>query len=155
MKLRRREPQESGSMAPISEMDRIRHEINRIFEEPFSLMRQGSSFFEGWEPALDVYENNDRITVRAELPGMKKEDISVSLEENTLTISGERKREEERKEGEVFRSERYFGRFQRIVTLSQPVDVNQIQANYKDGVLTINLPKAEAAKPKQIEVKTS
>jgi len=142
-------------MAPISEMDRIRHEINRIFEEPFSLMRQGSSFFEGWEPALDVYENNDRITVRAELPGMKKEDISVSLEENTLTISGERKREEERKEGEVFRSERYFGRFQRIVTLSQPVDVNQIQANYKDGVLTINLPKAEAAKPKQIEVKTS
>ena len=86
---------------------------------------------------------------------MRKEDIEVSLDGNTLTISGERKQEEEHKEGEMYRSERYFGRFQRSITLPTPADADKIQASYKDGVLTIICPKSEEAKPKQIQVKTS
>jgi HSP20 family protein len=85
---------------------------------------------------------------------MKKEDISVSLDQNTLTVSGERKQEEEKKEGQAYRSERFFGRFQRSITLPQSVDPNNIKANYKDGVLSIELPKSAEAKRKQIEVKT-
>ena len=144
-----------GGQAPFSQLNRIRSEINRIFEDPFSLTAASTSFFEGWEPTVDVYDDKDKLTVKAELPGMKKEDITVSLDGNTLTISGERKHEEEKKDKETYRSERYFGRFQRSITLPQSVDAKGIQASYKDGVLTVTLPKSEEAKPKQIEVKTT
>ena len=163
MKLIRRQRQDRGDLtqsrgggvAPFNDLNRIRSEIDRIFQDPFSLVTQGTSFFEGWTPALDIYEDKDKYVAKAELPGMKKEDIDVSLEGDTLTISGERKQEEEKKEGDTYRSERYFGRFQRIVTLPAAVDANKIQATYKDGVLTVTVPKTEEAKPKQIEVKTS
>jgi len=155
MKLARRDQRDQGASAPYTELNRIRNEINRIFQDPFSMMTPSMSFFEGWEPTIDVYEDKDKLTVKAELPGMKKEDIAVSLEGSTLTVSGERKQEQEHKEGETYRSERFFGRFQRSITLSQQVDPKKIQANYKDGVLTITLPKSEEAKRKQIEIKTS
>jgi HSP20 family protein len=86
---------------------------------------------------------------------MKREEIDVSLANDTLTISGERKSEQETKDAETYRSERYFGRFQRSITLPQPVDSNKIQATYKDGILTVTCPKSEEAKRKQIEVKVS
>ena len=114
-----------------------------------------ASLFGGWEPNIDVYDDKDKITVKAELPGMKKEDIDISVEGDMLTISGERKEEHEEKQGETYRSERYFGHFQRSLRLSQSVDPNKVQANYKDGVLTITLPKTEQSKPKQIDVKIS
>ena len=139
-------------MAPFNELNRIRSEIDRFFEDPFSLVSPTTSFFEGWVPAVDVYEDKDKFSVKAELPGMKKEDLDIALQGNTLTISGERKHEEEKKEGENYRSERYFGRFQRSLTLPAPVDARKIQASYKDGILTITLPKSEEAKPKQIPV---
>jgi HSP20 family protein len=159
----RRERQDRGALAPSSggggasppELNRIRNEINRIFEDPFSLLSASTSFFEGMEPRLDVYDDKDKITVKAELPGLKKEDIQVSLDGDTLTISGERLEEQEQKDRETYRSERYFGRFQRSITLSQKVDPKRIEANYNDGILTIVLPKTEEAKPKRIEVKTS
>lgn len=156
MKLVRRGRQgQVPSLSTSSELSRIRNEINRIFETPFNLLASGASFFEGWEPTLDLYEDKDKITIRAELPGMKREDIEVSLHGSTLVLSGERRHEEENKERENYRSERYFGRFQRTITLPQPVDPNRIQANYRDGVLTITLPKPEEAKPRQIEVNAS
>lgn len=148
-------PHTQGVLSPFTELNRIRNEIFRIFEDPFASLAPSTSFFEGWEPNIDIYEDKDKISVKAELPGMKKEDINVSLEANNLTISGERKHEEERREGETYRAERFFGRFQRSITLPQPVDSKKIQATYKDGVLTITLPKSEEAKSKQIEVKTS
>jgi len=160
MKLARQEKQNRGALAPSqrgsapAELNRLRREIDRLFEEPFSFLAPSTSFFEGWTPAVDIYEDKDKYVAKAELPGMRKEDIDVSLEGNTLTISGERKEEEEKKEGDTYRSERYFGRFQRTVTLPAAVDPNKIQATYKDGVLTVIIPKAEEAKPKQIEVKT-
>src|SRR5881394_3176420 len=117
MRLLRRQKPERGAWSPSNELSRIRNEINRLFEDPFGFSTPSASFFEGWEPAVDIYEDTDRIFVRAELPGMKREDIAVSLEGSTLTISGERKHEEERKGGDTYRSERYFGRFQRSITL--------------------------------------
>jgi len=157
MKIERRDKQDRsalGALSPLPDLNRIRSEINRLFEDPLSLLAPTTSFFEGSSPAVDVFEDPDKFVVKTELPGMKKEEINVSLVGDTLTISGERKREEEQTHGETYRSERYFGRFQRTITLSAPVDPNRIDATYKDGVLSITLPKSEEAKPKQIQVKT-
>lgn len=128
----------------------LRDEVNRLFD--FSWPSRDSGLFSGWSPALDVFDDKDNLVVKAELPGLKKEEIELSLHDGVLTISGERKRESEKKEGESFRSERYFGKFQRSVTLPTAVDANKVNAAYKDGVLTVELPKAEEAKPKQIAV---
>lgn len=128
----------------------LRDELDRLFD--FALPSRDSGLFGGWTPALDVHDEKDNFTVRVELPGLKKEDIALRLHEGVLTISGERKREQENKEGNTFRSERYFGRFQRSVTLPAQVDAAKVKATYKDGVLTVDLPKAEEAKPKHIEV---
>ena len=130
----------------------LRDEIDRLFEAPLAELARTSQLLSGWTPALDVYEDKDNVYVRAELPGMKKEDIDVSLHNGSLSISGERKSEESREEAEVYRSERFFGRFQRTVVLPVPVSGDKVKAQYKDGILTITLPKAEEAKPKQITV---
>ena len=161
MKLTRQERQEHGALSPSqggltpgTELNRLRREIDRLFEEPFGFLSRGTSFFEGWTPAVDIYEDKDKYTIKAELPGMNKEDIEVSLDGDTLTISGERKQEEEKKEKEGYRSERFFGRFQRSVTLPAAVQADKLEATYKDGVLTVTAPKSEEAKPKQIPVKS-
>jgi HSP20 family protein len=160
MKLSRRHKQdkpaqsERGESSSQPELSRLRREIDRLFEEPFGFFTP-TTFFEGWSPTVDLYEDKDKITVQAELPGMKKEDIEVSLHGDTLSISGERKHEQEDKDCEVCRSERYFGRFQRSITLPQHVDGNKIEARYQEGVLTVTCPKSEESKRKQIEVKTS
>ena len=131
----------------------LRDEMNRLFD--FSWPSRDSGLFSGWSPALDVFDDKDNFVVKAELPGMKKEDINLSLQDGVLTISGERKFERENKEGETFRSERYFGKFQRSVTLPAAVNEKKVGASYKDGVLSIELAKAEEAKPKQIAVSVS
>jgi len=131
----------------------LREEVNRLFD--FSLPARDSGLFSGWSPALDVFDDKDALVVKVELPGLKKEEINISLHDGVLTVSGERKRETEKKEGESFRSERYFGKFQRSVTLPTAVDSSKVSAAYKDGVLTVELPKAEEAKPKQIAVSVS
>jgi HSP20 family protein len=161
MKLTRREKQNPGAMTPSQggpapgfELNRLRREIDRLFEDPFSLLAPSTSFFEGWTPPVDIFEDKDKYILKAELPGMNKEDIDVTLDGTTLTISGERKHQEEKSEGESYRAERFFGRFQRSVTLPAPVEGDKIEATYKDGVLSITLPKSEEAKPKQIQVKT-
>jgi HSP20 family protein len=127
----------------------LREEIDRLFEAPLAR----TSEFLGWAPAFDVYEEKDNFVVKAELPGMKKEDISVSLQDGSLIISGERKSETKSEGAEVYRAERYVGKFQRSVTLPTPVTAGKVTAEYKDGILTVTLPKSEEAKPKQIEVK--
>ena len=130
----------------------LRDEIDRLFEAPLAELVRTSQVLAGWTPALDLYEDKDNVYVRAELPGMKKEDIDVSLHNGSLSISGERKTESEFKDVEVYRSERFVGRFQRTVTLPTLVAADRIKAQYKDGILSITLPKAEEAKPKQINV---
>jgi HSP20 family protein len=129
----------------------LRDEMDRLFD--FSYPSRDSGLFSGWSPALDVYDDKDSYQVSVELPGMKKEDIDISMQDGVLTVSGERKHERENKEGQTFRSERYFGKFQRSITLPSGVDTTKVTATYKEGVLLIHLPKAEEAKPRQIEVK--
>jgi len=130
----------------------LRDEIDRLFEIPLAEMAKTSQILSGWTPALDLYEDKENLFVRIELPGMKKEEIEVSLHDGSLSIAGERKSEEKFKDAEVYRAERFFGRFQRTVTLPSPVAMDKVKAQYKDGVLTITLPKTEEAKPKHIDV---
>jgi HSP20 family protein len=105
-----------------------------------------------WLPPMDVHDDKDAVVVKAELPGMKKEDIDISLQENVLTLSGERKGEREDASGGASHCERWFGRFERSIRLPSQVDTKTIKAAYTDGVLTIELAKAEAAKPRHIKV---
>jgi HSP20 family protein len=132
----------------------LRNELDRLFE-PLAEFARGSQLLRAWNPAIDLYEDKDNVTVKAELPGLKKEDIDVSLHDGVLSISGERKSEEKFENAETYRAERFVGRFQRPVTLPSPVSADKVQAQYKDGILTVTLPKTEEAKPKQIEVNVS
>lgn len=134
----------------------LRGELDRLFEHPLSELARGTSqLLSTWNPAIDLYEDADNVIVKAELPGMKKEDIEVSLHDGTLSISGERKNESEHKDAQAYRSERFVGVFHRSITLPGAIKGDAVNAQYKDGILTVTLPKAEEAKRKQIEVKVS
>ena len=133
----------------------LRDEIDRLFESPLTEWARASNLLSGWTPALDIYEDKDNLFVKMDLPGMKREEIDVSLHEGSLSISGERKSEQKHEDAEVYRAERFFGRFQRTVTLPTPVAPEKVKAEYKDGILTITLPKTEEAKPKHINVNVS
>src|SRR5947209_13836394 len=126
----------------------LRDELDRLFETPLAELARSSQLLSGWTPALDIYEDKDNVYVRAELPGMKKEDIDLSLNDGSLSLAGERKSEGKYKDAEVYRAERFLGRFQRTVTLPTPVAADRVKAQYQDGILSITLPKAEEAKPK-------
>ena len=133
----------------------LRDEIDRLFESPLAELARTSHLLSGWTPVLDVYEDKDNLFVKVELPGMKREEIEVSLHEGSLSISGERKSEQKYQDAEVYRAERFFGRFQRTVTLPTPVAADKVKAQYKDGILSITLPKTEEAKPKHIDINVS
>lgn len=152
MSLIRYQTPELSTWTPFDRLSSLRDEMNRLFD--FDFPSRDTGLFSGWSPALDVWDDKDSFVAKVELPGMKKEDINIALHDGVLTVSGERKHEHEvgSKEAGSFRSERYFGKFQRSVTLPARVDAANVKASYKDGVLTIELPKAEEAKPRQIEV---
>ncbi|HEY1583757.1 MAG TPA: Hsp20/alpha crystallin family protein [Chthoniobacterales bacterium] len=130
----------------------LRDEMNSLFELPFAgnLARQGQ-LFSGWSPALDVYQNSDNIVAVVELPGMRKEDIDISLHDGMLTIAGERQSSSSESD-DAERTERFTGKFRRSVTLPTQVNASKVTASYKDGILTVTLPKAEEAKPRKVEV---
>jgi HSP20 family protein len=155
MRLMRRQRQDLGAWSPFDQLSRLRDEIDQVFQSSFGNWGASRGFFEGWSPAVDLIDEKDKLIVKAELPGMKKDEIEVSLHGDMLNISGERKREHEAKEGEGYRSERYFGRFQRSVQLPHAVNGNAIEATYRDGILCVTLPKTEEAKRKQIQIKAS
>jgi len=146
---------ELGTWSGFGRLTDLRDEIDRLFEAPMAEWERSSQLLSGWTPALDLFEDKDNVIVRVEVPGMKKEDIEVSLHEGNLSISGERKYEEKKEEAEVYRAERFFGRFQRTVSLPSVVESGKVKAQYQDGILTITLPKAEEAKPKHIDVNIS
>jgi HSP20 family protein len=106
----------------------------------------------GWMPALDVFEKDDRFVVRAELPGMKEDDIDISVIGDTLSIKGEKKTETEVKDEDYYRCERSYGSFYRSIPLPSDVDANKIEANLDDGVLEVTLPKSAKVKPKKVAV---
>ncbi len=142
---------------PALDLFKVHEDLGRMIDRFFtSTDVVGGSFFDPsveWLPGMDVMEDNDKFTITVELPGMKKDDVKITFRENTLVIEGEKKREEEKKDLNFHRVERHFGKFRRTFTLPTRVDDGKIDAKFKDGVLTITLPKAEEVKPKAIEVK--
>jgi HSP20 family protein len=155
MSIIRYQAPELSTWPTFGRLSNLRDELDTLFELPFwSNFGRQTQLFSGWTPVLDLYENNDNIIAVVELPGMRKEDIEVSLHDGMLTIAGERKSYAE--EGhQAERSERYVGKFRRSISLPTRVDASKVDATYKDGILTITLPKAEEAKPKQIQVNVS
>lgn len=141
---------------PFREVSRLRREMDRLWEDFFGAGRRAfQPIAEAWMPAIDVSESGDTVTIKAEVPGMEASDIEISMVGDILTIKGQKKAEKEEK-GESFHLvERSYGSFTRSVRLPAPVDPDKIEANYKQGVLTIACPKKEEVKPKAIEIKTA
>jgi HSP20 family protein len=137
-----------------SDLFGIQREMNRMFDNFFGRgSQEEDSSLGAWAPAVDIAERDDEYLVKVELPGVNKDDVKIMLESNILTIRGEKKQEKETKKENYHRIERSYGSFQRSFTLPTTVKSDKIDASYKDGILVVSLPKAEEAKPKQIEVK--
>ena len=139
---------------PMREMDTLHNRINRLFDGnffPTSSLDDDMSLG-SWRPVVDIYENEDAVVVKAELPGVDKKDIKVDLKDGVLTLSGERSHEKEVKEDNYYRKEREFGRFHRSFTVPAEIDPDKINAEFKDGVLKVEIPKPEEKKPKKIAV---
>jgi HSP20 family protein len=141
-----------------SDVSTLHGRLNRLFDEAFrgwpaTTQDDGGSLVGQWVPSVDVTEDKDAVQIMAELPGVKAEDVKISLENNVLTIRGEKRQVAEENAERVHRYERYYGVFERSFTVPTTVDADHIKASYDLGVLTVRLPKAERAKPRQIEVK--
>ncbi|MGB9720868.1 MAG: Hsp20/alpha crystallin family protein [bacterium] len=136
---------------PFRELMSLREDMDRLFNTFFGkhMVEQTEGI---WVPVIDIEEDNDNFIVKAELPGLKKEDVKIAVRGNLLTVSGERKQEEETRNKTYHRIERSYGKFSRTISLPSEIDANKIKAVYKDGILHITLPKPETMKPKEIEV---
>jgi HSP20 family protein len=139
---------------PFRDLGILQDRMNRLFNDAGWAGRRDEDVLSRgtWLPAVDVYEQDGALVLKAELPGMKREDFDVTVENYTLTIRGERKLDSEIKQDNVHRVERAFGAFSRSFTLAPKVDSAQISADYKDGILSIRLPFREEAKPRSIKV---
>jgi HSP20 family protein len=137
---------------PYRELNTLQERVNRLFHESFSGGREESLATSSFAPAVDVYEDEHHVTLKIEVPGIDEKDIDVRVENNTLTVHGERKFEKEEKEENYRRVERQYGSFSRTFTLPNTVDTESVSADYEKGVLKIKLAKKAEAKPKQIKV---
>ena len=139
---------------PIRDMFGLRNHTNRVFGDFYfpTNREEGDLPMWNWNPVVDVYDNDDNIVLKAEIPGIDKKDIEIDVKGRVLTLKGERSSDNEVKEDNYYRRERCFGKFERAFTLPVDVEPDKIKANYKDGVLEIDIPKPEEKKPKQITV---
>src|SRR5262245_53106286 len=137
---------------PFREFSPLQDRMNRLFRDSFGEGREEALTTGNFAPPVDVYEDEHSVTLKIEVPGIEEKDIDVRVENNTLTVHGERKFEKEEKEENFRRVERQYGSFTRSFTLPQTVDSENVSANYDKGVLKISLPKKAEAKPKQIKV---
>ncbi len=142
---------------PFREMRALQDRINRLFEAPLGKhgRTEDSMLTDGWFPPVDIREDANSIYLKAEIPGVKKEDLNISLDNDVLTIKGEKKQENDVKEENFHRMERYYGSFSRSFSLPSGVDPTKVNATYKDGILTLTLSKKEESKPKKIDVKVA
>ena len=139
---------------PVRDVLGLQNEMNFLFGDFFGVDKRGDETnFIRWAPRVDIVEVNGTYELTADLPGLKKDDIKIEIHDNVLTLRGEKKLEEEKKDKNYRLCERYFGEFVRTFTLPENVNKDGIEAEFKDGVLTVAIPKVEKAKPKQIEVK--
>jgi len=140
---------------PFRDLVSIQDRMNRIFDEAFRVRTGGEEDWAlggNWAPAVDIYEHEGNIVLKAELPGIDPKDVDVRVENNVLTLRGERKVDSEVKREQYHRVERAYGSFTRSFTLPNVVDTEKIKAEYSDGVLRVTLPQREEAKPKQISI---
>jgi HSP20 family protein len=141
---------------PVDAFQNLRR-LNSFLDEAiggFPFGSESGALTAAWTPAVDVFEDKDAVKIVAELPGVKPEDVKISLENQTLTMRGEKRQVAEEKTERVHRYERTYGAFERTFALPGTVDADRIEANYADGLLTITLPKVERARPRQIEIRT-
>lgn len=136
---------------PWRDLVAMQNELNRMFERTFS-EPQGATKITAWAPAVDMFERDGEIVVRAELPGVKPEDVDVTILEDSLRIHGERKQKEEVKEENFYRMEQRYGSFERVMQLPAKVRADDVKAKFAEGILEITMPKAEEEKPKQIKI---
>jgi HSP20 family protein len=139
---------------PFRELTTMQDRINRIFGDIYHRSVDDDVMSRGdWMPPVDIFQNGSQeLVIKAELPGLKKEDIDVRVENNTLTLRGERKREQTVKDEQFHRVERTYGAFSRSFSLPSTIDTEKVNADFTDGVLTITMPLREEAKPRKIEV---
>jgi HSP20 family protein len=139
---------------PWRDASSLQNRINHVFDNAFLRPERSDNelALSNWRPAVDIFDREDRVVIKAELPGVEKEDINVDLKDRVLTLKGQRSFENEVKEENVYRRERAHGSFQRAFTLPADLKAAMINADYKDGVLTIEIPKPEKAQPKQITI---
>ena len=138
---------------PFRNLVATQSEFERLMREAFSpVSGEGEVSTRTWAPPVDIYENGDNLVLKAELPGINPDEVEIRVEDNTLYLKGERKFEKEVKEQNYHRVERSYGTFTRSFSLPNSVDADKVVANFKDGVLTLTMPKKEEAKPKTIKV---
>ncbi len=152
MSLIRYQSPDSSAWPSLDRWVTLRDELNNLFELPMGNFGRQAQLFSGWTPALDLYQNNDNVVAVVEIPGMRKEDIDISLHDGMLTITGERQATASSESDNAERTERFTGKFRRSISLPTRVDASKVSASYKEGILTVTLPKAEEAKPKKVEV---
>ena len=139
-------------MALLMKPEPFSSEINRLFDTLFDTANGSMNRSQRWMPAMDLIEAEDHFLLKADLPGVSEEDVTIEVQDNVLTVSGERKAEHERKEKGFYRLERSFGRFSRSLTLPEGVDADAISASFDKGVLAVSIPKPEERKPRRISI---
>ena len=139
---------------PIRDIISLRNRNNNIFDDLFYQNRRGDEKLTmwNWKPVVDIYDTEDKFVINAELPGVDKKDIVIDVKDRLLTLKGERSSEKEVKEDKYHRRERAYGSFERVFTLPAEIDPDQIKADFKNGILKIDIPKPEEQKPRQITV---
>ena len=138
---------------PLQELVAMSNRLNRTLNDPYAPRTEDA--FGAWTPAVDIFEKEAHLVIRAEIPGIRMEDMDVRIENGVLTLHGERKQDTEAREDNAYRLERIYGVFTRSFSLPTTVDAAKVTATYKDGVLEVSVPKVENAKPKQIEIKAA
>jgi HSP20 family protein len=137
---------------PLRELSSLQTEMNRLFNTVFDAPSTGNGGARRWVPAMDLVETAEHFVLRADLPGMTEADVNVELEDNLLTVSGERKAEHEEKREGFYRLERAFGAFSRTLTLPKGIDAEAVTAGFDNGVLEVRIPKPEQRKPRKISI---
>jgi HSP20 family protein len=147
---------------PMRELNTLQSEMNRLFNSFFDEGENGGENGKGrsqarrrWAPAVDLFEREDSLVLKADLPGLGEDDVRIELRDNVLTISGERRADFEDKQNGYYRVERSFGSFSRSLTLPEGVDADRIQASFDKGVLEVTIPKPEEREPRRIEIGAS
>jgi HSP20 family protein len=137
---------------PFRELSSLQTEMNRLFNAAFDAPPAGNGGARRWTPAMDLVETDEHFVLRADLPGLTESDVNIELEDNVLTVSGERKAEHESKGEGFYRVERSFGSFARSLTLPKGIDGEAVTASFENGVLEVRVPKPEQRKPRKIAI---